>query len=134
MPTATPHDPRGRSNAPAAYAGCCTRAATPSLPSRSRWSAFIVVLIDLGLGLGLLIFIGGILLISVASWWRAASRGSNGSGCAGCSVARRHAAYLCAPSGSGFWRRSLTPLKDAQSWLDVCGRWSDWSPARSPSR
>jgi signal transduction histidine kinase len=27
--------------------------------------------------------------------------------------------YLCAPAGSGFWRRMLTPLKDPQSWLDV---------------
>ena len=27
--------------------------------------------------------------------------------------------YVCAPAGSGFWRRSLTPLKDPQSWLDV---------------
>ena len=27
--------------------------------------------------------------------------------------------YLCPKPGDGFWRRRLTPLKDAQSWLDV---------------
>jgi len=82
--------------------------------------AFIVVLVDLALGVGLLIFIGGILLISVgimvargfARFERIRLRGMLG----------REAAtprYVCAPSGAGFWRRSLTPLKDAQSWLDV---------------
>jgi signal transduction histidine kinase len=28
-------------------------------------------------------------------------------------------AYTCAPDGASFWRRALTPLRDAQSWLDV---------------
>jgi signal transduction histidine kinase len=27
--------------------------------------------------------------------------------------------YVCAREGAGFWRRSLTPLRDPQSWLDV---------------
>ena len=82
--------------------------------------AFIVVLVDLALGVGLLVFIGGILLISVgimvargfARFERIRLRGMLG----------REAptpSYVCAPSGAGFWRRSLTPLKDAQSWLDV---------------
>jgi signal transduction histidine kinase len=82
--------------------------------------AFIVVLVDLALGVSLLIFIGGILLISVgimvargfARFERIRMRGMLG----------REAAtprYLCAPRGAGFWRRQLTPLKDAQSWLDV---------------
>jgi signal transduction histidine kinase len=82
--------------------------------------AFIVVVVDLALGVGLAIFIGGVLLV-----------------CVGVMVARGFArferyrlrtllgrdsatpSYICAPSGSGFWRRQLTPLKDAQSWLDV---------------
>jgi signal transduction histidine kinase len=82
--------------------------------------AFIVVLVDLALGVGLLVFIGGILLISVgvmvargfARFERIRLRGMLG----------REAAtprYLCARSDDGFWRRQLTPLKDAQSWLDV---------------
>jgi signal transduction histidine kinase len=82
--------------------------------------AFIVVLIDLTLGVALAVFIGGILLISVgimvargfARFERIRLRGMLG----------REAAtprYVCARPGSGFWRRQLTPLKDAQSWLDV---------------
>jgi signal transduction histidine kinase len=82
--------------------------------------AFIVVLVDLALGVGLLVLIGGILLISVgvmvargfARFERIRLRGMLG----------REAAtptYLCAPADAGFWRRQLTPLKDAQSWLEV---------------
>ena len=82
--------------------------------------ALIVVVIDLALGVGLLVFVGGILLISVgvmvargfARFERIRLRGMLGREAA-------TPAYLCAPAGSGFWRRSLTPLKDAQSWLDV---------------
>lgn len=82
--------------------------------------AFIVVVIDLALGLGLAIFIGGILLISVgtmvargfARFERIRLRGMLGRDAA-------TPTYLCAPAGAGFWRRQLTPLKDAQSWLDV---------------
>ena len=82
--------------------------------------AFVVVLIDLVLGISLLIFVGGILLVTVgvlvargfARFERIRLRGMLG----------REAPtprYLCAPSTAGFWRRMLTPLKDAQSWLDV---------------
>ena len=82
--------------------------------------AFIVVLVDLALGVGLLVFIGGILLISVgimvargfARFERIRLRGMLGREAATPS-------YVCAPADAGFWRRSLTPLKDAQSWLDV---------------
>ena len=81
---------------------------------------FVVVLTDLALGLSLSVLIGGVLLIPVgvmvargfARFERIRMRGMLG----------REAAtprYLCAPSGSGFWRRMLTPLKDPQSWLDV---------------
>lgn len=82
--------------------------------------AFVVVLVDLVLGVALSIFIGGVLLISVgvmvargfARFERIRMRGMLG----------RNAptpAYVCAPAGAGFWRRSLTPLRDPQSWLDV---------------
>ena len=82
--------------------------------------AFIVVVIDLALGVALAIFIGGILLIAVgvmvargfARFERLRLEGMLGRPAATPS-------YLCAAPGSGFWRRQLTPLKDAQSWLDV---------------
>lgn len=82
--------------------------------------AFIVVLVDIAIGVSLSVFIGGILLVTVgvmvsrgfARFERLRMRGMLG----------RKApmpAYVCAPAGSGFWRRSLTPLRDPQSWLDV---------------
>src|SRR6478735_6085716 len=82
--------------------------------------AFIVVVIDLALCVALAIFIGGILLIAVgvmvargfARFERLRLEGMLGRPAATPS-------YLCAAPGSGFWRRQLTPLKDAQSWLDV---------------
>lgn len=82
--------------------------------------AFVVVIVDLALGMALAIFIGGILLISVgvmvargfARLERIRMRGMLGR-------TASTPAYVCAPEGSGFWRRSLTPLKDPQSWLDV---------------
>jgi signal transduction histidine kinase len=82
--------------------------------------AFLVVVIDLALGISLAIFIGGILLVSVgimvargfARFERIRLRGMVGRDAA-------TPTYLCAPSGAGFWRRQLTPLKDAQSWLEV---------------
>ena len=82
--------------------------------------AFIVVVIDLALGVALAIFIGGILLIAVgimvargfARFERIRMRGMLGRPAPG-------PRYLCAAQDAGFWRRSLTPLKDPQSWLDV---------------
>jgi signal transduction histidine kinase len=82
--------------------------------------AFVVVLVDIALGVSLSILIGGVLLIPVgimvargfARFERIRMRGMLGKDVA----APR---YLCAPAGAGFWRRMLTPLKDPQSWLDV---------------
>ena len=82
--------------------------------------AFVVVVVDLALGISLAIFLGGVLLVPVAvmvargfaRFERIRMRGMLG----------REAAtprYLCAAPGSGFWRRMLTPLRDPQSWLDV---------------
>jgi signal transduction histidine kinase len=82
--------------------------------------AFVVVIIDLTLGVALAIFIGGILLISVgvmvargfARFERIRMRGMLGR-------SAPTPSYVWAPEGSGFWRRSLTPLRDPQSWLEV---------------
>ncbi|MDF1604899.1 sensor histidine kinase [Nocardioides sp. YIM 152315] len=81
---------------------------------------FVVIVVDLALGVALSIFIGGVLLISLgvmvargfARFERIRMEGMLG---------RRAAtpSYLCPRSGDGFWRRQLTPLRDAQSWLDV---------------
>ena len=81
---------------------------------------FVLVLVDLTLGVALAIFIGGVLLISVgvqvargfARFERIRLRGMLGRPAATPS-------YLCADRGAGFWRRQLTPLRDPQSWLDV---------------
>ncbi|MBB3042143.1 sensor histidine kinase [Nocardioides soli] len=81
---------------------------------------FLVVVIDLALGMALAVFIGGVLLISVgvmvargfARFERIRLQGMLGRPAATPS-------YLCPRPGDGFWRRSLTPLRDAQSWLDV---------------
>lgn len=82
-------------------------------------AAFLVVLIDLTLGVALAIFIGGVLLIAVgvmvargfARFERIRLRGMLGR-------SAPTPSYVCAPPGSGFWRRQLTPLKDPQSWLE----------------
>ena len=82
--------------------------------------AFIVVVTDIALGLSLSVLIGGVLLIPVgvmvargfARFERIRMRGMLGKEAA-------TPRYLCAPDGSGFWRRMLTPLRDPQSWLDV---------------
>jgi signal transduction histidine kinase len=82
--------------------------------------AFVLVVVNLTLGLALTIFVGGVLLIALAV---NVARG----------VARlerfrmrtmlgREAAtpvYLCGRPDQGFWRRALTPLRDPQSWLDA---------------
>ncbi|HYF73555.1 MAG TPA: sensor domain-containing protein [Nocardioides sp.] len=82
--------------------------------------AFVVVVVDLALGIGLSVLIGGVLLVSVgvmvargfARFERIRLRGMLGRDVA-------TPAYLCARPGEGFWRRQLTPLRDPQSWLDV---------------
>jgi signal transduction histidine kinase len=125
MPTATPAPTPVPSPVPASgRPGGVRRVLLESAYSLSAFPialvAFIVVIIDLSLGLALAVFVGGILLISVgvmvargfARFERIRLRGMLG----------RPAAtprYVCARPGDGFWRRSLTPLKDAQSWLDV---------------
>ncbi|MBZ5738615.1 sensor histidine kinase [Nocardioides mangrovi] len=82
--------------------------------------AFVVVIVDLTLGLALSIFIGGVLLISVgimvargfARFERIRMRGMLGR-----SAPTPH--YLWAERGAGFWKRQLYPLRDPQSWLEV---------------
>lgn len=82
--------------------------------------AFIVVVVDLALGVGLSVLIGGVLLLSVgvmvargfARFERIRLRGMLGREAA-------TPAYLCARPGDGFWRQQLIVLRDPQSWLDV---------------
>ncbi|GAA1968679.1 sensor histidine kinase [Nocardioides panacihumi] len=81
---------------------------------------FVLVVTGLALSVGLAVVVGGVLILPLTVY-----------------VARGHAfferlrlrgmmrwaaptpAYVRPPAGSGFWRRSLTPLRDPQSWLDV---------------
>lgn len=82
--------------------------------------SFVVVVVGLALGVGLAILVGGVLLISLgilvargfARLERLRLRGM---------LARPapQPSYVRARPGDGFWRRSLTPLRDPQSWLDV---------------
>jgi signal transduction histidine kinase len=82
--------------------------------------AFVVVVVDLALGVGLTVLVGGVLMFWVAvnvargfaRFERIRLRGLLGK-------PAPTPAYLCAPDGAGFWRKALTPLRDAQSWLDV---------------
>ena len=82
--------------------------------------AFIVVVVDLALGLGLIVLVGGLLLLWVAvmvargfaRFERMRLRGMLGK-------PAPTPAYLCPRPEDGFWRKALLPLRDAQSWLDV---------------
>jgi signal transduction histidine kinase len=82
--------------------------------------AFVLTVTNLSLGLGLAILVGGVLLLTLAVMVargfarleRARLRTMLGRPAA-------TPAYVCAREGAGFWRRSLTPLRDPQSWLDV---------------
>jgi signal transduction histidine kinase len=82
--------------------------------------AFIVVVTDLALGLGLTVLVGGVLLLWVgvmvargfARFERMRLRGILGK-------PAETPAYLCPRPEDSFWRKALLPLRDAQSWLDV---------------
>jgi signal transduction histidine kinase len=82
--------------------------------------AFVLVVTDLALGLGLAVLVGGLLLLWVAvmvargfaRFERMRLRGMLGK-------PAETPAYLCADPEDGFWRKALRPLRDAQSWLDV---------------
>jgi signal transduction histidine kinase len=82
--------------------------------------AFVLVVVDLALGIGLAVLVGGLLLLWVgvmvargfARFERIRLRGMLGKRAA-------TPAYLCPRPEDGFWRKALLPLRDAQSWLDV---------------
>ena len=82
--------------------------------------AFIVVVTDLALGIGLTVLVGGVLLLWVAvmvargfaRFERIRLRGMLGK-------PAETPAYLCPEHADSFWRKALLPLRDAQSWLDV---------------
>jgi signal transduction histidine kinase len=82
--------------------------------------AFVVVVTDLALGVGLAVLIGGLLMLWVAvmvargfaRFERIRLRGMLGK-------PAETPAYLCPRPEDGFWRKALVPLRDPQSWLDV---------------
>jgi signal transduction histidine kinase len=82
--------------------------------------AFVLVVVSLALGIGLMVLVGGLLLLWVAVMVargfarveRIRLRGMLGKPAA-------TPAYLCPRPEDSFWRKALLPLRDAQSWLDV---------------
>lgn len=82
--------------------------------------AFVLVVVDLSLGVGLAILVGGVLLLWIAvmvargfaRFERIRLRGMLGK-------PAETPAYLCPRPEDGFWRKALLPLRDPQSWLDV---------------
>jgi signal transduction histidine kinase len=92
--------------------------------------ALAVVIALVSAGLGLAVVVGGVFVLVVGVY---AARGF-------AHVERRRLAvlagrpvpepaYLRARSEDGFWRRSLTPLRDPQSWLDVVWSLVGWITA-----
>ncbi|MBM7519103.1 sensor histidine kinase [Nocardioides nitrophenolicus] len=92
--------------------------------------ALVVVIALVASGLGLSVVVGGVFVLVVGVY---AARGF-------AHVERRRLAalsgravpepaYLRARAGDGFWRRSLTPLRDPQSWLDVVWSLVGWITA-----
>jgi signal transduction histidine kinase len=82
--------------------------------------AHVVVITLLALGVALSVLIGGVLVVVVAVLM---ARGFAGLERIRLRTVRGDAvpapSYLRAGSGDRFWRRTLTPLRDPQSWLDV---------------
>ena len=82
--------------------------------------AHVVVITLLALGAALSVLIGGVLVVVVAVL---VARGFAGLERIRLRTVRSDAvpapSYLRAGSGDRFWRRTLTPLRDPQSWLDV---------------
>jgi signal transduction histidine kinase len=82
--------------------------------------AFVLTITNLSLGIGLIILVGGVLLLTLAAYVargfarleRARLRTMLGRPAA-------TPTYLCPRPGDSFWRRMLLPLRDPQSWLDV---------------
>jgi signal transduction histidine kinase len=81
---------------------------------------FILVVVGLALGLSLSILLGGVLLLPATAY---VARGNAGLERLRLrSMQKRNIAdpvYLRSRPGDGFWRRSLRPLRDPQSWLDL---------------
>ena len=92
--------------------------------------ALVVVIAFVSAGLGLAVVVGGVFVLVAGAY---AARGF-------AHVERRRLAvlagrpvpepaYLQARGEDGFWRRSLTPLRDPQSWLDVVWSLVGWLTA-----
>ena len=85
--------------------------------------AFVLVVVLLSAGLGLVLVVGGVLLLTLATQ---VARGVAHLERHRLRTLQRRPApapvHLAPPPSAGFWRRMLTPLRDPQSWLDVA--WS----------
>ncbi|CAI9403860.1 hypothetical protein HIDPHFAB_04066 [Nocardioides sp. T2.26MG-1] len=83
-------------------------------------AAFVLVVVDLALGIGLSVLIGGVLVLSLGVLIaRGVARLERIRIQAMLGREATTPAYLRARPDDGFWRRQLTPLRDPQSWLDV---------------
>lgn len=83
--------------------------------------AFVVAVGLLSLGAGTLVVVGaGLLFLSLATQVaRGFARFERLRMQEMLGLRAPAPSYVCAEPGSGFWRRMLTPLRDAQAWLDV---------------
>ncbi len=92
--------------------------------------ALVVVIAFVSAGFGLVVVVGGVFVLLVGVY---AARGFAHVERRRLAVLEGHPvpepAYLRAHGEDGFWRRSLTPLRDPQSWLDVVWSLVGWITA-----
>lgn len=82
--------------------------------------AFVLAMTLVATGLGLVVLVGGVLLLTLAALVaRGFARVERYRLRALLGRAAATPDYLCPRAADGFWRRMLTPLRDPQSWLDV---------------
>src|SRR4051794_37774872 len=88
---------------------------------------FVVVVVGLALSVALAVLLVGVLVLAATVYLARAQAFLERLRLQGMvRWAAPTPTYQRAPEGSGFWRRSVTPLRDPQSWLDVL--WSLVSP------
>ncbi|WP_408896467.1 sensor histidine kinase [Nocardioides sp. R1-1] len=92
--------------------------------------ALVVVIVLVSAGLGMSVVIGGVFVL-VASAFAARAFAHLERRRLGFLTGRviPRPAYHTARAGDGFWRRTLTPLRDPQSWLDVVWSLLGWVTA-----
>jgi len=83
-------------------------------------ASFVAAVVLLATGLGLSIIVGGFLLIVLGVYVARGFAVLERTRLRGMLTKHApHPRYLGSEPGAGFWRRTLMPLKDPQSWLDV---------------